>query len=1040
MTSSSPSTATTRNLTTCRPSRQYNATLMKNRLILTILAIISLQPCAFAQNLVREFRDEADSLKAYLKEKTTVDTELKIESITKRDNDLEFHFSQDLSDYHWTQRDIDLFRREIKKRLPEKYADCSVGGLYAKKTRLEELITPALGNSGNPSQYKYRYQDPRGKVKPLVTRQGEKYYSKGLGGRHIALWQSHGRYYEASTDRWEWQRAPLHTTVEDMYTQSYVLPFLIPMLENSGAYILTPRERDIQRYEVIIDNDPSFAGVREGLLRRKGEYSERGKWSDAGKGFADRKKVYYDNDNPFKMGTVRKAECATEEKGQKAEATWSFSVPEDGSYAVYVSYASLPNSCESAHYSVRHRSGLTEFNVNQKMGGGTWIYLGTFEFDSDEDNSVILDNIVDGSATGTVITADAVKIGGGMGKIARGLPDTPESEWTTSGLPSYAEGALYWEQWAGVDSTVTRNWEGDYTQDFASRGAWVSMMCGGSSVNPKYEGGKKIPVDLSLGFHSDAGITPNDSIIGTLSIYTLLADNKSTLPDGRSRQTGRHLAGMVQDQVCNDIRSDFEPLWSRRMLWNKNYSESRTTSVPGMLLELLSHNNMADMKYGLDPSFRFTVSRAVYKGILKFLSDEYGIPYVVQPLPVHAMEARLTDKHQVTLSWKATKDEKEPTADADDFILYTRVGDGPFDQGVRIPDLIKMDDRYSIVIGIDPDEIYSFKVVAENKGGKSFPSETVSVCSTIDSKGKVLVVNNFDRVSPPAWFESPQYAGFDRRLDSGVGYGYEINTIGDVYEYDRSIEWTDDDNPGFGGTHSNLAGSIIPGNTFDFIQIHGRSLVKAGYSFESASREAFTEGETSGATIVDLLCGKQVTVKIGSGAVPNRYEVFPAPLRNALKTHTENGGSIIISGAYIGTDVWSSIYPTAADPEERAAAQSFVKETLGYMWLTDHGCYNGTIGASHNKVLNLKTAIKEPFEFHQTTNSTIYSVENPDGIQPADKFGTTFLKYADNEVPAAVAFTGKGYKVVSFGFPLETVKDERVMDTLFAESLKFIAK
>ena len=1012
---------------------------MNNRLTTTLLTLLLLSPSAFSQNLAREFRGVCDSLKVYLKDKTTVDTELTIETVTKRDNNIDIHFSQELSDYHWTQRDIDLFRREIKRRFPEKYAECSVGALYAKKNKLEELITPALGNSGKPSQYKYRYQDIRGKVRPLVTRTYGKYYQKGLSGRHIALWQSHGRYYEASTDRWEWQRAPLHTTVEDMYTQSYVLPFLIPMLENAGAYVLTPRERDTQKYEVIIDNDPAFTGERDGLVRRKGEYSERGRWMDAGTGFADKKRIYYDNDNPFRMGSVRKAECATEEKGQKAEAKWAFSVPEDGSYAVYVSYKSLSNSCESAHYTVRHHSGDTEFNVNQKMGGGTWIYLGTFEFSEDEESYVLLDNIV-GTSTGEVITADAVKIGGGMGKIARGLPDTPKSEWTTSGMPSFAEGALYWEQWAGVDTTITRNWEGDYTQDFASRGAWVSMMCGGSSVNPKYEGGKKIPVDLSLGFHSDAGLTPNDSIIGTLSIYTLLADNKSTLPDGRSRQTGRHLAGTVQDQVCNDIRADFEPLWSKRMLWNKNYSESRTTSVPGMLLELLSHNNMADMKYGLDPSFRFTVCRSVYKGILKFLSDEYGIPYVVQPLPVNSMEARLTSDTQVTLSWKATEDPKEPTATAEDFILYTRVGDKPFDQGVRMPDLIKVGDTYSVIIGIDRDEIYSFRIVAENEGGKSFPSETVSVCSVSGAKGKVLVVNNFDRVSSPAWFDSPQYAGFDRKLDSGVGYINEINCIGDVYEYNRAVEWTDDDHPGFGGTYSNLAGTIVPGNTFDFIQIHGKSLVKAGYSFESASRDAFTAKESSGASIVDILCGKQVTVKVGSGSVPNKFEVFPAGLRQAIKAHTSNGGSVVISGANIGTDVWSSIYPAEFDAADRLETQAFVKETLGYTWLTDHGCYNGSISACQNKALNIKYELKHPFEFHQTLNETIYSVENPDGIQPADKFGATFLKYSDNGVPAAVAYTGTGYKVVSFGFPLETVKDESVRDVLFEKSLEFINK
>ena len=51
--------------------------------------------------------------------------------------------------------------------------------------------------------------------------------------------------------RWEWQRARMFGTVEDLFTQSFVLPYLTPMLENAGATILIPRERDTQIHEII---------------------------------------------------------------------------------------------------------------------------------------------------------------------------------------------------------------------------------------------------------------------------------------------------------------------------------------------------------------------------------------------------------------------------------------------------------------------------------------------------------------------------------------------------------------------------------------------------------------------------------------------------------------------------------------------------------------------------------------------------------------------------------------------------------------------
>ena len=47
-------------------------------------------------------------------------------------------------------------------------------------------------------------------------------------------------------------------------------------------------------------------------------------------------------------------------------------------------------------------------------------------------------------------------------------------------------------------------------------------------MNPSKKPGKGIPVDLSLGFHSDAGITPNDSIVGTLAIYTLRSEGSES--------------------------------------------------------------------------------------------------------------------------------------------------------------------------------------------------------------------------------------------------------------------------------------------------------------------------------------------------------------------------------------------------------------------------------------------------------------------------------------------------------------------------------
>ena len=69
--------------------------------------------------------------------------------------------------------------------------------------------------------------------------------TKGLQNRHLSVYASHGRYYNKNKNRWQWQRPNLFCTNEDLYTQTIVVPYLIPMLEKArGCRVFTPRERD----------------------------------------------------------------------------------------------------------------------------------------------------------------------------------------------------------------------------------------------------------------------------------------------------------------------------------------------------------------------------------------------------------------------------------------------------------------------------------------------------------------------------------------------------------------------------------------------------------------------------------------------------------------------------------------------------------------------------------------------------------------------------------------------------------------------------
>ena len=993
--------------------------MMRKSLLLVTLLLACLSGQA---QTAKEFKAATDSLRARLRRRTTVDASLKLSRVTKRGTTLDFTFSKELGDYPWRPNDKEWFEEQLRALMPAAYRSFRIGDILIDKDTLGNLLMPPLTATGKPASTRFRRSDPRSKTIPLV-RTDEK-WDKGLSGRHIGLWQSHGRYYEAKTERWEWQRAATHRTVEDLYTQSYVLPFLIPMLENAGAVVMTPRERDVQPWEIICDNDQTFSGRRTGKTRLTGRYKETGNWSETAPGFADTKAVWREYENPFTEGTARMCETSTEEDSeQKASANWYPNFPERGEYAVYVSYRSFANSTTDAVYTVRHLGGESVFHVNQRMGGGTWIYLGTFLFDKGMDGFVRLTNQ---SSSAGIVSADAVKFGGGMGKVERGGG--------LSGLPAYLEGALYSMQWYGIDTHLFDDWEDDYTKDYAGRGKWATEMTGGSRVNPNVSG-RGVPFDLTFAFHSDAGTTPNDTTIGTLGIYTRLCDNKDELPNGESRMNGRLLTDFVQTQVVNDIRKQFDANWTRRGLWDRSYSESRTTSVPAMLLELLSHQNFADMKYGLDPAFRFTVSRSVYKGILKYLSARYGCSYAVQPLPVKAFAAEVRDGKAV-LSWEAAKDPDEPTATPSGFILYTREGDGGFDNGVRLEDVQKEGDRYSVSVPIHKGKLYSYRIVAYNDGGKSFPSETLAVGYSGDDAKRILVVNNFTRISAPAWFDTPSYGGFMDNIDSGVPYVRDILFAGEVNQFDRTKKWTDDDNPGFGGSFTNRAGRLVAGNTFDYPAAHGRVLLSNSYTVCSVSADAFQAMDASEYAAVDLICGKQVTTKIGRGAVPHRYTVFPAPMQDALRKYAAAGGSILVAGAYIGTDAWDQVYPGTFPIRDADRTRAFIQEVLGYKWVTNFGDVSGVIVPKPGAPVQLS----DPMKYNRLYDEQIYRVENPDGIEPAGPKAQTFLRYAGTDIPAATVFDDGKHKVIACGFPLETLTTEGALESLLLVSMKYLVK
>lgn len=557
-----------------------------------------------------------------------------------------------------------------------------------------------------------------------------------------------------------------------------------------------------------------------------------------------------------------------------------------------------------------------------------------------------------------------------------------------SGMPQWTEGARYWLIGQGEDPALWDLYEGnEYKDDMKCRAMWVNAQ--------------ECPPDLCIAFHTDGQDSGNDStIIGTLTIYTAHDDDGQTvLRDGRDREkTNRNLADWIQTQVTEDLRH-IAPEWTRRQLMEANYCESRVPVVPSIILELLSHKNMADMRYGLDPAFRFTAARAVYKGILRYLN---GPQATVQPLPVRDLGI----SPDGLLQWIAPVDSLEPEAVPTYYMVYTQADDGAWD-------VQQVEKKTHIQLNLQPGVRYSFYVEAGNAGGLSFPSPMISAYLSNSPKDgltaeggltsnseAVLIVDAFDDVYGPDWFADSTYAGIvpgSYACEDGFTCAY----IGEQWNYTRTDPWVNDDNCGWGACHRDHAGQFIVGNTHDYATRHGRVLQRLQRSYVSCTAGFLTAegGLTTQWSMIDVICGR------------NRMPL-KADLCSLIAGYLDAGGRLLLSSDHL----------SALDP-------IWTKQYLHATSYASHATHSGLVISPNHR----------PYHLVMSPNEEQLFTCTPEGLMP-EKGAVKTATYMDMHVPAAVGYrspltANPSPVTLVYGFPLEAAQD---FDRIYRHAIEWI--
>jgi len=236
-----------------------------------------------------------------------------------------------------------------------------------------------------------------------------------------------------------------------------------------------------------------------------------------------------------------------------------------------------------------------------------------------------------------------------------------------------------------------------------------------------------------------------------------------------------------------------------------------------------------------------------------------------------------------------------------------------------------------------------------------------------------------------------------------------------MYEFRRRIPWMDDDSAGFGGSNGDHETQVIAGNTFDFPFIHGQAIAATGYSFVSTSKESVCKGELlmKDYKVVDLILGKEKESVMARGVKPAEFKAFPKALQEAISSYCQQGGNILITGAYVGTDLWDNARATKAERE-------WASNTLKFIWRNDAGAVTGRVKA----VASPFESFAGNFNYYNELNRDSYVVERPDAIEPAGSDSYTIFRYSENDLSAGVAYKGD-YSTCVLGIPFEAIKPEK---------------
>lgn len=537
----------------------------------------------------------------------------------------------------------------------------------------------------------------------------------GLAGKTVYLSPGHGFTWTQALTAWATQRGNTHNLVEDLLNAEAALHYLVPMLHNAGAQVVTVRERDMQTQMVVVDD--GAAG-----------YSEAGPgWAKGSNPGYAYKAQHEGDENHMSMGGYRSVPVTTTSNAPTASASYLPDVPEAGRYAVYLTWVAGTNRVSDAHVEVRHLGGSAHHRVDMTRHGGTWWYLGHYVFakgKSADKAAVVLHNDTETGAKDKYLIADAVRLGGGMGSVARGTGKPPKAG-PTSGRPRWEESCRTYAQFAGAPASVYDASSSDPSDDVGCRSRMAAW---------EHESGEDA---IYLSWHTNA---PSPARGTSTYVY---GPNE---PNGDYTFTGTKgsdaFGKLIQKIMVGDIKALWDPAWKDRGVftaWFGELNPAHNSEMPAALVEAAFHSTLEDAEQLRQPRFRHLLARSLYKAIAQYFSDRDKVPLLLLPEPPESLHATRIAPGKAKLTWKPGASGGVFGQPATAYLVQVSSDGLAFDAGTATT---KPEFELALPPGNQP--VY-LRVAANNPGGISLPSAVVAVSNGCDNGPRVLLVQGFTR-------------------------------------------------------------------------------------------------------------------------------------------------------------------------------------------------------------------------------------------------------------------------------------------------------